>query len=84
MTKRAVITIGVLVGLVFVVAIAKGINPFVVIVGCLALTVIIAWIVFPVIVLSKFNELLEVERKQLDQQRENAKALQWMVDRVEK
>jgi len=68
--------IGSLIAVVFIVAIAKGTNLFAVIVGCLALTLAIAWVVFPVIVLSKFNVLLEVERKSLDQQRENAKALQ--------
>jgi len=55
--------IGSLIAVVFIVAIAKGINLFVVIVGCLALTLAIAWVVFPVIVLSKFNELLEVSGK---------------------
>jgi hypothetical protein len=72
---RTIIVIGSLIAVVFIAAIGKGINLFAVIVGCLALTPI-AWVVFPVIVLSKFNELLEVERKSLDQQRENAKALQ--------
>ena len=58
-SHRTIIVIGSLIAVVFIVAIAKGINPFTVVVGCLALTVAIAWVVFPVIVLSKFNVLLE-------------------------
>src|SRR6266478_8327397 len=65
--KRAAIVIGVLVAIVFVAAIIRGINPFAVLLGCALLTVAICWIVFPVIVLSKFNELLEIERKILRQ-----------------
>ena len=51
-----------------------------VVVGLVALTVAVMWIIFPVIVYSKFNELLKIEKQSLDQQRENAKALQWIID----
>jgi hypothetical protein len=44
--------------------------------GLIALAIVVCWVAFPIIVLSKFNELLDMERKSLDQQRENAKALQ--------
>ena len=44
--------------------------------GLIVLAIVVCWVAFPIIVLSKFNELLDVERKSLDQQRENAKALQ--------
>jgi hypothetical protein len=42
--------------------------------------VAICWVVFPLIVVSKFNELLKVDREILNAQREIAKALQWMVN----
>ena len=41
-SHRTIIVIGSLIAVVFIVAIAKGINPFTVVVGCLALTVAIA------------------------------------------
>jgi hypothetical protein len=46
---------------------------FGVILGLLILSLMVMWAIFPVLVLSKFNELLRA-------QREVAKALQWMVD----
>jgi hypothetical protein len=47
-------------------------------VGILAL--VIAWVIFPFIVITKFNDLLKVEREAMNARREIAKALQWMVD----
>ncbi len=82
MSKQAKITISVLVMVLVVVAVApRGGNPLAIIAGLLVLALAVCWIIFPVIVISKFNELLDVQRKSLDQQRENAKALQWLVDK---
>jgi len=53
---------------------------FVVIIGLLVLSLAILWVVFPVVVLSKFNELLKTEREWNRARAEVAKALQWMVD----
>ncbi|TMP93020.1 MAG: hypothetical protein E6L08_06950 [Verrucomicrobia bacterium] len=49
-------------------------------IGLLIVALAILWIVFPVLVLSKFNELLKVEREAMKARAELAKALQWMVD----
>jgi len=51
-----------------------------VLVGLLVLALAILWIIFPVVVLSKFNELLKIEREAMRARAEVAKALQWMVD----
>ena len=58
-----------------------------VIVGLLVLALAIMWLIFPVLVLSKFNELLKVQREIRAAllsanvaQSEIAKALQWMVN----
>jgi len=55
--------------------------------GLLILALGVLWIIFPVLVLSKFNELLKVQRaihaalqSANTAQAEIAKALQWMVD----
>ena len=63
------------------------------IVGLLVLVLAIMWLIFPVFVLSKFNELLKIDREIMKGQREIhallsantaqseiAKALQWMVN----
>ena len=49
-------------------------------IGLLVLALAILWIIFPVVVLSKFNELLKIEREAMRARAEVAKALQWMVD----
>jgi hypothetical protein len=49
-------------------------------IGLLILALAILWIIFPVVVLSKFNELLKTEREAMKARAEVAKALQWMVD----
>jgi len=56
-------------------------------VGLLILALGILWIIFPVLVLSKFNELLKVQRaihatlqSSNTARAEIAKALQWMVN----
>ena len=49
-------------------------------IGLLILALAILWIIFPVVVLSKFNELLKIEREAMKARIEVAKALQWMVD----
>ena len=58
-----------------------------VIVGLLVLALAIMWLIFPVLVLSKLNELLQVQREIRAAllsanvaQSEIAKALQWMVN----
>ena len=48
--------------------------------GLLILALAILWVIFPVVVLSKFNELLKIEREAMKARTEVAKALQWMVD----
>ena len=55
--------------------------------GLLVLGLAIMWLIFPVLVLSKFNELLKIQREiraallsANAAQFEIAKALQWMVD----
>jgi hypothetical protein len=48
--------------------------------GLLILSIVVGWVIFPFMVVSKFNELLKVEREILRGHREIAKALQWMVD----
>jgi uncharacterized protein YacL len=57
------------------------------IIGLLVLVLAIMWLIFPVLVLSKFNELLQVQREIRAAllsanvaQSEIAKALQWMVN----
>ena len=64
------------------------------IVGLLVLALAVMWLIFPVLVLSKFNELLKIDREIMKDQREVraallsanaaqseiAKALQWMVN----
>ena len=49
-------------------------------VGLLILALAILWVIFPVVVLSKFNELLKIEREAMRARIEVAKALQWIVD----
>jgi hypothetical protein len=44
------------------------------------LALAILWVVFPVIVLTKFNDLLKIEREVKNARTEFAKALQWMMD----
>jgi hypothetical protein len=51
-----------------------------VLIGLLILALAILWVIFPVVVLSKFNELLKIEREARKARAEVAKALQWMVD----
>jgi hypothetical protein len=67
---------------------------FMLIIGLLVFVLAILWISFPIIVLSKFNELLKIDREIMKDQREIraallsanaaqseiAKALQWMVN----
>jgi len=48
--------------------------------GLLILALAILWVIFPVVVLSKFNELLKIEREAMRARIEVAKALQWIVD----
>ncbi|SRR6266403_1384776 len=55
--------------------------------GLILLAVVVCWIAFPIIVLSKFNELLKIQAEigtqMINANRaslEIAKALQWMVD----
>ena len=48
--------------------------------GLLVLALAILWVIFPVVVLSKFNELLKIEREAMRARIEVAKALQWIVD----
>jgi hypothetical protein len=62
------------------IATANGANPMMLVVALAIASVAICWIVFPLIVVSKFNELLKVDREILNAQSEIAKALQWMVD----
>jgi hypothetical protein len=75
---------------------AQGENPVMMIIAIAILALAICWIAFPLIVISKFNELLKVDREILDAQREIAKelqfvnssqrevvkALQWIVDKL--
>jgi len=49
-------------------------------IGLLILALAVLWVIFPVLVLSKFNELLKIEREAMKARTEVAKALQWMVD----
>ena len=49
-------------------------------VGLLILALAILWVIFPVVVLSKFNELLKIEREAVRARIEVAKALQWIVN----
>ena len=48
--------------------------------ACLILVLAIAWLVFPFLVIFKFNDLIKAEKESMDPKREIAKALQWMVD----
>ena len=48
--------------------------------GLLILALAILWVIFPVVVLSKFNELLKIEREAMRARVEVAKALQWIVN----
>ena len=62
--------------------------------GLLVLALAVMWLIFPVLVVSKFNELLKIDREIVNDQREIraalysanaaqseiAKALQWMVN----
>ena len=48
--------------------------------GLLILALAILWVIFPVVVLSKCNELLKIEREAMRARIEVAKALQWIVD----
>jgi hypothetical protein len=48
--------------------------------GLLILALAILWVIFPIVVLSKFNELLKIEREAMRARIEVAKALQWIVD----
>jgi hypothetical protein len=64
---------------------ASGILAILAAVAILVLAIL--WIVFPVLVLSKFNDLLKAQRQihrallaANDARAEIAKALQWMVD----
>ena len=50
------------------------------VIGLFILALAILWVIFPVVVLSKFNELLKFEREAMKARTEVAKALQWMVD----
>jgi hypothetical protein len=57
------------------------------IVGLLLFVLAVMWLIFPIIVLSKFNELLRIDREItngqreiINGQREIANALQWMVN----
>jgi len=49
-------------------------------IGLLIFALVILWVIFPVLVLSKFNELLKIEREAMKARIELAKALQWMVN----
>ena len=49
------------------------VGVFGLLVGLLILSLALLWVIFPVLLLSKFNELLKA-------QREIAKAMQWMVN----
>ena len=49
-------------------------------IALLILALAILWIIFPVVVLSKFNELLKIEREAMRARTEVAKALPWIVD----
>jgi hypothetical protein len=51
-----------------------------VVIGLLILSLAVLWVIFPVLVLSKFNELLKIEREAMKARAEVAKALQWMVN----
>ena len=55
-------------------------GAFGVFIGLLILSLAICWLIFPVVVLSKFNELLKIEREAMKARTEVAKAMQWMVD----
>src|SRR4030095_3086826 len=61
-------------------AAATGKDAGIVLAGCLILAVAVCWVVFPLIVLSKFNDLLKVNREIMNAQREIARALQGMVN----
>ncbi len=49
-------------------------------VGLLLLSLAICWLIFPVVVVSKFNQLLKAEREANRARAELAKAVQWMLD----
>ena len=53
---------------------------FMLIIGLLGLVLAITWLIFPFLVLSRFDKLLKIDREIIDGQREIAKALQWMVN----
>ena len=48
--------------------------------GLLVFVLAIMWLIFPVLVLRKFNELINVQRDVRATQDELMKALQWMVN----
>jgi hypothetical protein len=50
------------------------------IIGLLGLVLAITWLIFPFLVLSRFDKLLKINREIVDGQREIAMALQWMVN----
>jgi hypothetical protein len=58
-----------------------------ILIGLVVLVIAVLWIIFPVLVLSKFNDLLKTQRQihrallaANDARAEIAKALQWMID----
>src|SRR5436309_191488 len=85
-TMKAVILV-VLVVVGVIIASYQGANPVSLVIGLLILALAVCWIVFPLIVISKFNELLKLQREILvallsanAARAEMTKALQWMVD----
>jgi hypothetical protein len=50
------------------------------IIGLLGLVLAITWLIFPFLVVSRFDKLLKIDREIVDGQREIAMALQWMVN----
>ena len=53
---------------------------FAILAGVVALALAVAWLAFPFLVISKFNDLLRAEKQAMIARREIAKALQLMVD----
>jgi hypothetical protein len=48
--------------------------------ACGILVLALMWVLLPVLVLFKLNDLLKAEREAMNAQREIAKALQWIVN----
>jgi hypothetical protein len=72
-----------------IIASYRGANPVNLVIALLIVALAVCWIAFPLIVISKFNELLNVQREihaallsTNARRSETLKAVQWIVDKL--